>query len=144
MALDKEFGGGRAGGLAVLAFPCNQFGGQESGSHEEIWRFARGKYGARFPLFAKCDVNGDFASPVFQYLKANLPGLLGQSVKWNFAKFLCDAAGKPVKRYGPHVDPKAIRKDILKLLAPGTASAQGPPARAAAAGGGGGGGGGGE
>ena len=115
----------------MLAFPCNQFGGQEGGSHEDIWRFAREKYGARFPLFAKCDVNGDFASPVFQYLKANLSGLLGQSVKWNFAKFLTDASGRPVKRYGPHVDPASIRKDVLKLL---KGSAQGPKAAAAAGG----------
>jgi len=78
-------------------------------------------------------VNGAFASPVFQYLKANLSGLLGQSVKWNFAKFLTDANGRPVKRYGPHVDPKSIRKDILKLLAAGKAKA----APASAAGGGG-------
>lgn len=115
MQLHEELGG--AGGLSILAFPCNQFGKQEPGTEEEIRRFAVEKYGVKFDLFGKVDVNGAKASPVFAFLKSRLSGLLGSSVKWNFTKFLVDRNGLPVKRYGPPTNPLAIRDDIIKLLA---------------------------
>ena len=101
----------------VLAFPCNQFGAQESGSPEEIRAFAD-NYGATFPMFAKVDVNGFNAHPVWAHLKEKQGEMLGSDVKWNFAKFLVDPAGKVVKRYGPQVGPASIEADILPLLPP--------------------------
>lgn len=99
----------------VLAFPCNQFGGQEPGSAAEIRTFAD-KYGATFPMFAKVDVNGFNAHPVWSYMKAQKGELLGNDIKWNFAKFLVDRSGKVVKRYGPQQGPASIEKDIVPLL----------------------------
>lgn len=106
-----------AGGLRILAFPCNQFGKQEPGTEEEIQRFAVENFGAKFDLFGKVNVNGPKATPVFSFLKSRLPGMLGSSVKWNFTKFLVDKNGVPVQRYGPPTNPLAIRDDIVKLLA---------------------------
>ena len=106
-----------ARGLDVLGFPCNQFGAQEPGSEDEIESFCEVNYGVTFPLFAKVDVNGDSAAPLYQYLKKAKPGLLGsEAIKWNFTKFLVDRKGKVVERYAPKVEPEAIVADIEKLL----------------------------
>ncbi|NOT78567.1 MAG: glutathione peroxidase [Bacteriovoracaceae bacterium] len=104
-------------GLEILAFPCNQFGAQEPGDAEEIKNFCSLNYSVTFPLFSKVDVNGDNASPVYQYLKESLPGILGsKAIKWNFTKFLVDKNGKPVERYAPTDKPNDILKDIKKIL----------------------------
>jgi len=104
-------------GFAVLGFPCNQFGAQEPGSEDEIESFCEINYGVTFPLFAKVDVNGDSAAPLYQYLKKAKPGLLGsEAIKWNFTKFLVDRKGKVIERYAPKVEPEAIVADIEKLL----------------------------
>jgi len=106
-----------ARGLEVLGFPCNQFGAQEPGSEGEIAQFCELNYGVKFPLFAKVDVNGDHAAPLYQYLKKAKPGLLGsEAIKWNFTKFLVDRKGNVVERYAPNVEPQAIAGDIEKLL----------------------------
>jgi glutathione peroxidase len=106
-----------AKGLAVLGFPCNQFGAQEPGSEDEIASFCEINYGVTFPLFAKIDVNGDAAAPLYQFLKKAKPGLLGsEAIKWNFTKFLVDREGNVVERYAPNTEPAAIAADIEKLL----------------------------
>jgi len=99
----------------VLAFPCNQFGGQEPGAAAEIRAFADAK-GATFPLFAKLDVNGFNTHPLFKDLKAQQGEFLSSDVKWNFAKFLVDRDGTCVGRYGPQVPPSEIESDVVKLL----------------------------
>lgn len=105
-------------GLVVLGFPCNQFGSQEPGSEEEIRTFCSTRYGVTFPLFAKVDVNGANAHPLYQFLKSARPGLLGTTmIKWNFTKFLVDRKGKPLQRYAPQDKPEEIEQDILKALA---------------------------
>lgn len=103
-------------GLAILAFPCNQFGSQEPGSNEQIKKFAQENYGAQFDLFSKIDVNGNKADPLFKYLKAKQKGTLGDFIKWNFSKFLVNREGIPVNRYSPNTEPFAIEKDIEGLL----------------------------
>lgn len=104
-------------GFAVLGFPCNQFGQQEPGTEAEIQAFCRKNYGVTFPMFAKIDVNGDRAHPLFEYLKKSLPGILGtEPIKWNFTKFLIDKAGKPVERFAPATKPESIEKTVEKLL----------------------------
>ncbi|HTR57876.1 MAG TPA: glutathione peroxidase [Casimicrobiaceae bacterium] len=104
-------------GLEVLGFPCNQFGAQEPGTEKEIESFCELNYGVKFPLFAKIDVNGDDAAPLYKYLKKTKPGLLGtEAIKWNFTKFLVDRKGHVVERYGSNVEPQAIAADIEKLL----------------------------
>ena len=104
-------------GFEVLAFPCNQFGNQEPGDAEEIAEFCKVNFGLTFPLMAKVDVNGDDSSPLFDWMKAEKPGLMGsRAIKWNFTKFLIDREGNVVKRYGPADAPKMIAKDIEKLL----------------------------
>ena len=104
-------------GLEVLGFPCNQFGGQEPGSEKEIEQFCELNYGVTFPMFAKVDVNGDKTAPLYKYLKAEKPGLLGsEAIKWNFTKFLVDRDGNVVKRYAPNDTPEAIAKDVEKAL----------------------------
>ena len=106
-----------ARGLEVLGFPCNQFGSQEPGNAEEIESFCELNYGVTFPLFAKIDVNGANAAPLYKYLKKEKPGLLGsEAIKWNFTKFLVDRKGNVVERYAPNVEPEAIADDIEKLL----------------------------
>jgi glutathione peroxidase len=102
-------------GLEVLAFPCNQFGGQEPGSNPEIKAFAERK-GFKGPMFAKTDVNGSNAEPLWTYLKSQQGGMLTSDVKWNFTKFLVDRSGKVVKRYGSTVAPLQIESDIKSLL----------------------------
>lgn len=105
-------------GVVVLGFPCNQFGGQEPGSAEEIGAFCEKNYGVSFPLFAKIDVNGDNADPLFQFLKGEAPGLLGsKAIKWNFTKFLVRKDGTVFKRYAPATKPEELVDDIEKLLA---------------------------
>jgi len=104
-------------GLEILGFPCNQFGAQEPGSEEEIAQFCELNYGVTFPLFAKIEVNGAGAAPLYQYLKKAKPGLLGsEAIKWNFTKFLVDRKGAVVERYAPNMEPGAIAADIEKLL----------------------------
>ena len=104
-------------GLEVLGFPCNQFGAQEPGSEDEIASFCEVNYGVTFPLFAKVDVNGDGAAPLYKHLKAAKPGLLGtEAIKWNFTKFLVDRQGAVVARFGPNDEPAALAGDIEKLL----------------------------
>jgi glutathione peroxidase len=107
-----------AQGLVVMGFPCNQFGGQEPGSADEIQKFCEVKFGVGFPLFAKVDVNGDQAHPLFKHLKSEAPGLLGtEAIKWNFTKFLVDQEGKVVERFGSRTSPAEIGKKIKELLA---------------------------
>jgi glutathione peroxidase len=104
-------------GLRIIAFPCNQFGAQEPGSNEQIQKFCELKYHTTFPVMAKVDVNGPSAAPLFDYLRKELPGLLGtEAIKWNFTKFLLDRAGKPIKRYAPKDTPESLADDIARLL----------------------------
>ncbi len=113
-ALYKEFG---KRGFAVLGFPSNQFGEQEPGPESEIAEFCEMNFGVTFPLFAKVDVNGDSAHPLYKYLTQAKPGLLGsEGIKWNFTKFLVDRDGNVVKRYAPTTEPREISADIEKLL----------------------------
>ena len=106
-----------ARGFEVLGFPCNQFGKQEPGSEEEIQQFCQVRFGVTFPLFAKVDVNGRDAHPLFQHLKKAAPGLLGsKDIKWNFTKFLVDGEGNVLKRYAPSTKPGSIASDIEPLL----------------------------
>lgn len=102
-------------GLRILAFPCNQFGGQEPGTNAEIKQFAVGR-GAKYDLFAKVDVNGDDAHPLWQYLKQRQGGTLVDAIKWNFTKFLVDRNGQPVGRYGPTTSPLEMRNELEKYL----------------------------
>ncbi len=105
-------------GFAVLGFPCNQFGRQEPGSAEDIARFCAAEYAVTFPMFAKIDVNGAQAHPLYRYLKAEKPGLLGTAaIKWNFTKFLVDRAGAVVARHAPMVPPERLAAEIEELLA---------------------------
>jgi len=104
-------------GLVVLGFPCNQFGRQEPGSESDIAEFCQLNYGVSFPMFAKVDVNGDDADPLFKYLKKSQKGLLGsEKIKWNFTKFLVNRDGKVIARFAPTVKPKDLEKDIESLL----------------------------
>jgi glutathione peroxidase len=104
-------------GLVILGFPCDQFGHQEPGDETEIQSFCSMTYDVSFPMFAKIEVNGPGAHPLYQHLKAEAPGLLGtEAVKWNFTKFLVDRSGKVVKRYAPTDKPEAIEPDIVALL----------------------------
>ncbi|MBB3357769.1 MULTISPECIES: glutathione peroxidase [unclassified Novosphingobium] len=107
----------RDAGFEILAFPCNQFGAQEPGSADEIASFCQVNFGLSFPLMAKVDVNGDKAEPLFDWLKAQAPGVLGtKAIKWNFTKFLIDRNGHVVRRYAPTDKPEAIEADIVALL----------------------------
>jgi glutathione peroxidase len=116
--LQKLYDSFAAKGLVVLGFPCNQFGAQEPGSTEDIQSFCQVNYGVSFPLSEKIDVNGSNAHPLYKYLTAAKPGLLGlKDIKWNFTKFLVDRQGNVVKRYAPTDTPEAITKDIEGLLA---------------------------
>jgi glutathione peroxidase len=104
-------------GLAVLGFPCNQFGHQDPGSNGDIESFCQLNYGVSFPMYAKIDVNGPGTHPLFNHLKSEAPGILGSKrIKWNFTKFLVDKSGKVVKRYPPLARPEDIEKDIAALL----------------------------
>ncbi|ARB47544.1 glutathione peroxidase [Alloalcanivorax xenomutans] len=104
-------------GLVVLGFPCNQFGHQEPGDEVEIGAFCEKNYGVDFPMFAKIDVNGSDAHPLYRYLKSEAPGLLGsEGIKWNFTKFLVDREGRVIRRYAPKDKPEALAADIEKQL----------------------------
>ena len=103
--------------VAVLGFPCNQFGAQEPGDENEIKNFCSLTYNVTFPMFAKVDVNGDNAHPLYKFLKGEKPGFLGtEAIKWNFTKFLVDPQGQVVKRYAPTDKPEKIQQDIAALL----------------------------
>lgn len=100
--------------FVVLAFPCNQFNNQEPGDSSSIENNCLINYGVSFPVFEKVDVNGKNAHPLFTFLKAKLPGLITNSIKWNFTKFLIDAEGNPIKRFAPFTKPEKINTYIVK------------------------------
>ncbi|GKS99748.1 glutathione peroxidase [Acidovorax sp. SUPP2522] len=113
-ALHQQYG---PQGLAVLGFPCNQFGRQDPGSNDEIASFCQLNYGVSFPMMAKIDVNGADADPLYRWLKAEAPGLLGtQAIKWNFTKFLIGRDGQVLRRYGPRDTPQSMAGDIEAAL----------------------------
>lgn len=104
-------------GLEILAFPCNQFGNQEPGTDEEIASFCQLRFQTSFPLFAKIDVNGEEAHPLYAFLKEQAPGILGsEAIKWNFTKFLVDRDGRVVKRFAPKDTPESLREEIEAIL----------------------------
>ena len=104
-------------GLEVLGFPCDQFGHQEPGDESEIKSFCSTSYGVTFPLYAKIEVNGANAHPLYKWLKSEKAGVLGtEAIKWNFTKFLIDSAGGVVKRYAPTDTPEKIEKDLAAVL----------------------------
>lgn len=111
--LHRRFG---SRGFAVLGFPCDQFGHQEPGSEGEIAQFCESHFGVSFPMFAKVEVNGAGAHPLYQWLRSEKSGLLGNKIKWNFTKFLVDANGSVVKRYGSMTKPADIADDIEAIL----------------------------
>ncbi len=104
-------------GLVVLGFPCDQFGNQEPGSEDEISEFCRTTYGVSFPMFAKVEVNGDGAHPLYRWLRSRDGGVLGDAIKWNFTKFLVGRDGQVVERYAPTSKPEQIEPDIAEALA---------------------------
>jgi glutathione peroxidase len=107
----------RGDGLTILGFPCNQFGAQEPGNEAEIGQFCLKNYGVTFPMFAKIEVNGGGAHPLYKYLKDAKPGLLGtEAIKWNFTKFLIGRDGEPAARYAPQVKPDELEAPVRKLL----------------------------
>ncbi len=112
-ALQQRYG---ARGFSVLGFPCNQFGAQEPGDDAEIAQFCSRNYGVSFPMFAKIDVNGAQAHPLYTFLKGEKGGLLGAGIKWNFTKFLVDRSGHVVSRHAPTTTPESLGKDIETLL----------------------------
>jgi glutathione peroxidase len=112
--LHKTYGGQ---GLVVLGFPCNQFGAQDAGTNDEIASFCQLNFGVSFPMMAKIEVNGPGATPLYQWLSSEAPGLMGsKAIKWNFTKFLVGKDGQVIKRYAPLDKPKALQKDIEKAL----------------------------
>jgi glutathione peroxidase len=104
-------------GFVVLGFPCNQFGQQEPSGETEIGQFCTSNYGVTFPMFAKIEVNGENAHPLYKYLKSEKAGILGtEAIKWNFTKFLVDSDGKVLKRYAPRDKPERIEADLAARL----------------------------
>ena len=103
-------------GLVILGFPCNQFANQEPGDAKSISEGCLINYGVSFPMFAKVDVNGEQAHPLFKFLKSELSGLLGSKIKWNFTKFVIDANGQPIKRFAPITKPEKIDTYLSKIL----------------------------
>ncbi|MCG2607524.1 glutathione peroxidase [Acinetobacter sp. SM34] len=103
-------------GLEVLGFPCNQFGGQDPGSNEQIGAFCQKNYGVNFPMFAKVDVKGPEAHIIFRYLTNNSKGVLGNGIKWNFTKFLINKKGEVINRYAPTTKPEDLERDIEVAL----------------------------
>ncbi len=114
--LQKLYDSYKDRGLIILGFPCNQFAGQEPLSNSSIGESCRINYGVSFPIFSKCAVNGQSTHPVFQYLKAELPGFLTNAIKWNFTKFLIDSEGRPVRRFAPTTTPEQLAGFIEELL----------------------------
>ncbi len=106
----------RGRGLQVLGFPCNQFGGQEPGTEVEIGEFCQKNYGVSFPMFAKVEVNGSSAHPLFDWLRSQKGGLIGNKIRWNFTKFLVARDGTVRQRYAPNTDPASIAGDIETAL----------------------------
>lgn len=106
----------RSQGFELLDFPCNQFGHQAPGTHEEITSFCKMKYETEFPQFAKIDVNGENEAPLYKYLKAQKTGVMGSKIKWNFTKFLVDRSGNVIERFAPTVTPEKIDEKIKELL----------------------------
>ena len=103
--------------FVIIGFPCNQFGGQDPGSNDQIQEFCQLNYGVSFPMLGKTNVNGDKAEPVFEWMKAEKPGLLGlKRIKWNFEKFLIDRDGKVTQRYASTTKPENLEKEIIALL----------------------------
>ena len=116
--LEKLYQDYQQQGLVILGFPCNQFANQDPSSNEAIGSFCQRNYGVSFPMFAKVDVNGSNAHPIYKYLTSEAKGILGsESIKWNFTKFLINQNGEVIKRYSPTTKPEKIGKDIQKLLA---------------------------
>lgn len=107
----------REQGLVVLGFPCNQFGGQEPGSESEIGAFCERNYGVTFPMFAKIDVNGKDAHPLYRWLRSERGGLLGSAIKWNFTKFLVGRDGQVLQRFAPTAEPASLAPHIEAALA---------------------------
>lgn len=103
-------------GLAIIGFPCDQFGHQEPGNNEEIASFCEMNYGVTFPIMEKIEVNGEQASPIFKYLKSKAGGLFGSRIKWNFTKFLISKDGQVIKRFSPIKNPKSLEKLIERML----------------------------
>jgi len=103
-------------GLVILGFPCNQFANQEPGDEKSIAEGCMINYGVTFPMFSKIDVNGNNAHPIYKYLKSELKGTLGDTIKWNFTKFIIDSQGNPLKRFAPTTTPKTIEKYLGKIL----------------------------
>lgn len=103
-------------GLEILGFPCDQFNNQEFENIEETTEFCQLNYGVTFPIFAKIDVNGENADPLFTFLKEQKKGVLLKNIKWNFTKFLIDSQGQVVERYAPTTEPSKIEEDVLKLF----------------------------
>lgn len=115
--LQKLYEANKAKGLEVLGFPCNQFGAQEPGDEKEIQNFCSVNYGVTFPMFAKVDVNGENAHPLYQFLKKEKKGLAGsEAIKWNFTKFLIDRQGEVVARFGPQDTPELIGRKLAGVL----------------------------
>lgn len=103
-------------GFEVLGFPCNQFGGQDPGSNEQIGEYCQRNYGVNFPMFAKVDVKGPSAHVIFRYLTNNSKGILGNGIKWNFTKFLINKKGEVINRYAPTTKPEDIAQDVENAL----------------------------
>lgn len=103
-------------GFVILGFPCNQFGAQEPGGNEEIKNFCTSTFSVSFPMMSKIDVNGDDADPLYKFLKKEKGGILGDDIKWNFTKFLIDGEGNVVDRFASQKTPKALEKEVEKLL----------------------------
>ncbi|MCC6495083.1 MAG: glutathione peroxidase [Propionibacteriaceae bacterium] len=114
--LERLYSNLREDGLVVLGFPCDQFANQELDDDAEIADFCQLNYGVTFPMFAKVDVNGQSAHPLFAWLRSEQGGLMGDAIKWNFTKFLVNREGRVVRRYAPTVLPDAIEADIRALL----------------------------
>jgi glutathione peroxidase len=115
--LEKLWTSHRSEGLVVLGFPCDQFGHQEPGSEAEIADFCELNFGVTFPLFAKIEVNGQDAHPLYRWLRAEQPAASGEAIEWNFTKFLLDRDGRVVRRYGPATTPQEIAGDLEAVLA---------------------------
>lgn len=121
--LEELFRKYKDSGLTVLGFPCNQFREQEPGTEAAILDFCTRTYDVSFPMFAKIDVNGRNAHPLYRYLKAEQPGILGTTaIKWNFTKFLVSASGEVIRRYAPLVPPARIEADIVRQISAGASA----------------------
>ncbi|EPF71987.1 glutathione peroxidase [Acinetobacter rudis] len=121
--LEKLYHKYREQGLEILGFPCNQFGGQDPGSNEQIGEFCSKNYGVSFPMFSKVNVKGPEAHVIFRYLTNQSKGILGSGIKWNFTKFLVNRQGEVINRYAPTTKPESLEQDIEQALAQAAVSA---------------------